>query len=96
MNINDELLSKLTRLAKLDLDEDQRASVKNDLRRILTMVDKLKEVDVEGIEPLRYITSVENDLRPDEVGEELDRRKILDNAPDRDETGSFFRVPRVV
>jgi aspartyl-tRNA(Asn)/glutamyl-tRNA(Gln) amidotransferase subunit C len=96
MNINDELLSKLTRLAKLDLDEDQRATVKNDLRRILTMIDKLKEVDVEGVEPLRYITSVENDLRPDEVGDELDRRKVLDNAPDQDEDGQFFRVPRVV
>lgn len=96
MNINDELLSKLTQLAKLDLDEDQRATVKNDLRRILTMIDKLREVDVDGVEPLRYITSVENDLRPDEVGDELDRRKVLDNAPDQDEDGQFFRVPRVV
>ncbi len=96
MNVNDELLSKLTRLAKLDLDKDQRMNVKNDLHRILTMVDKLKEVDVDGVEPLRYITSVENDLRPDEVGDELDRRKALDNAPDQDESGEFFRVPRVV
>ncbi|PHI19363.1 Asp-tRNA(Asn)/Glu-tRNA(Gln) amidotransferase GatCAB subunit C [Lewinellaceae bacterium SD302] len=96
MNVDDALLSRLTRLTKLELDTDRREQLKGDLKNILAMVDKLKEVDVEGVEPLRYLTEVENDLRPDEVAHEIDREKALRNAPDQDQDGQFFRVPRVV
>lgn len=96
MNVDDALLSKLTQLAKLELDPKRQEQLKGDLKNILAMVEKLKEVDVEGVQPLRYLTEVENDLRPDEIAHEIGREQALSNAPDQDETGQFFRVPRVV
>lgn len=96
MTVDDALLSKLTKLTKLELDDAKRDQIKGDLKNILAMVENLKEVDVEGVEPLVYLSEVENDLRPDEIAHELPREAALRNAPDQDESGTFFQVPRVV
>lgn len=96
MTVDDALLSKLTKLTKLELTGQQQEKIKGDLKNILAMVEKLKEVDVDGVEPLRYLSEVENELRPDEVAHELKREQALKNAPDQDADGQFFRVPRVV
>lgn len=96
MTIDDVLLSKLTKLSKLELDEQRTNQIKGDLKNILAMVEKLKEVNVEGISPLVYLSEVENDLRPDEIAHQLDREAALKNAPETDDNGEFFKVPRVV
>lgn len=96
MTVDDELLSHLSKLAKLDPQAEERKRLGDDLKNILAMVEKLGEVDVEGVEPLYYITDVENDLRPDAIANELPREKAMRNAPDQDEEGQFFRVPKVI
>ncbi|NJO87129.1 MAG: aspartyl/glutamyl-tRNA amidotransferase subunit C [Lewinella sp.] len=53
-------------------------------------------MDLAGVEPLRYITSVVNELRPDLVADQLDRAQALQNAPDTDAEQQFFRVPKVI
>ncbi len=96
MTVDDALLSHLAKLAKLDPSSSERQRLTGDLKNILSMVEKLQELDLEGIEPLRYITAVKNDLRPDVVANELSREVALQNAPDTDAEGKFFRVPRVI
>ena len=94
MQIDSALISRLERLARLQLDEPERAQLTTDLQRILDMVDKLSELDTTDVEPLIYLNDTENVLRDDEVGQQLTPAEALQNAPKHD--GQFFRVPKVI
>ena len=78
----------------LNLDEDQRHQAMADLNEILEMVDKLKDCDTEGIEPLTHISQYQNTFRKDEVRSHLSKVEALKNAASKD--SSFFKVPKVV
>ena len=65
MEINDDLISKLETLAKLNLNEDERTVIKNDLGNILEMIDKIQEVNTDNVEPLQYVTDEVNVFRAD-------------------------------
>ena len=94
MHITDELLKKIAKLAKLKLDGEERENLKQDFQKMLDFVDKLQEVDTEGIEPLIHITEEFNHLREDEPESPLPKEEVLKNAPNQD--GTYFRVPKVL
>ncbi|MEM1328566.1 MAG: Asp-tRNA(Asn)/Glu-tRNA(Gln) amidotransferase subunit GatC [Bacteroidota bacterium] len=94
MEINNELIRKLERLSRLELAAEERQQIKGDLNNILAMVEKLQEVNTSGVEPLVYISEVENVLRGDEVKGEMERDLALQNAPKTD--GTYFQVPKVI
>jgi len=96
MTVDEALLSRLAKLSRLSPTPQQSVRLQNDLVKILGMVEKLDELDLEAVQPLRYVTGVENVLRPDESGNHIERERALDNAPDADKEGGFFRVPRVI
>ncbi|MEL6276318.1 MAG: Asp-tRNA(Asn)/Glu-tRNA(Gln) amidotransferase subunit GatC [Bacteroidota bacterium] len=96
MTVDDALLSHLAKLAKLDPSTAERQRLAGDLKNILAMVEKLQELNLEVVEPLRYVSEVENDLRPDKVENELPREAAMNNAPDVDQEEQFFRVPKVI
>lgn len=94
MTVDDDLVLRLADLSRLAVPADRVPKLRADLERILAMVEKLNELDLDGVEPLRYVTDAERELRPDVVGKHLDRTAALENAPDHD--GAHFRVPRVI
>ena len=96
MTVDDALISRLAKLARLAPTPAQADRLRGDLKNILGMVEKLNELELDAVEPLRYVTGAENVLRPDEVRPHLDRDRALDNAPDADKEEGFFRVPRVI
>ncbi|MEL7161690.1 MAG: Asp-tRNA(Asn)/Glu-tRNA(Gln) amidotransferase subunit GatC [Bacteroidota bacterium] len=96
MTVDDQLISHLAKLSRLSPSPEQSARLQKDLAGILDMVEKLDELDLEAVQPLRYVTGVENVLRPDEAGNHLDREQALANAPDADTDHGFFRVPKVI
>ena len=96
MIVDDALISRLAKLARLAPTPARAAKLRGDLEGILKMVEKLDELDLESVRPLRYVTGQENDLRPDAAGHYIDRDLALKNAPDADTEGGFFRVPRVI
>ena len=61
---------------------------------MIGFVEKLKEVDTTGVEPLLHITDAENILREDEVEKTITKQEALLNAPQTD--GNFFIVPKVI
>jgi aspartyl-tRNA(Asn)/glutamyl-tRNA(Gln) amidotransferase subunit C len=65
-----------------------------DMTAIVNWVEKLNEVDTDGVEPLTTMSHEINVLRDDEVGEHLPHDKALQNAPKKDE--DYFRVPKVI
>jgi aspartyl-tRNA(Asn)/glutamyl-tRNA(Gln) amidotransferase subunit C len=94
MQIDATLISRLEKLARLQLDDAERTKLTGDLQRILDMVDKLRALDTTGVEPLVYMNDAINVFREDEVAHQLTRAGALQNAPKHD--GQFFRVPKVI
>ncbi len=56
MEVTVELIDKLANLARLQFDAAEKASIKNDLQRMISFVEKLKEVDTTGTAPLLHMT----------------------------------------
>jgi aspartyl-tRNA(Asn)/glutamyl-tRNA(Gln) amidotransferase subunit C len=94
MEVNDELVEKLARLARLRFDATEKDEIRSDLQRMIGFVEKLNELDLEGAEPLLHMSTEANVLREDEVGGSISRDEALKNAPVQD--GTFFKVPKVI
>ncbi|MEO6038993.1 MAG: Asp-tRNA(Asn)/Glu-tRNA(Gln) amidotransferase subunit GatC [Saprospiraceae bacterium] len=94
MQLDNELISRLEKLARLQLSDSEREKLTGDLQSILDMVDKLRELDTTGVEPLIYLNDHGHVLREDELGDQLPVEQALQNAPKHD--NQFFRVPKVI
>lgn len=62
-----------------------------ELSGILDHIDKIEELDLDGVEPTSHVIELQNVLRPDEPRPSWPRERILEGAPDAAEEG--FRVP---
>ena len=93
MGVNNKLIQDLSRLAKLKFDKKAAEKMKEDLDKIIGFVDKLSEIDTEGVEPLTYLSDEVNVLRADEIAHEVSQENALKNAPQKD--SDYFKVPTV-
>jgi aspartyl-tRNA(Asn)/glutamyl-tRNA(Gln) amidotransferase subunit C len=94
MQVDDALIDKLSRLSMLEFSEDERPQIKSDLEKMIGFIDKLKELDTTGVEPLLHISGAVNVLREDTAGNMLTREEALQNAPAHN--SNFFLVPKVI
>ena len=92
--IDDETIEYVGILAKLELSGEEKEQAKADMGRMLDYIDKLNELDTEGVEPMIHLFPVTNVFREDEVTNTDNRDKILKNAPGEKE--GMFKVPRTV
>ena len=65
MKVDNQLIKDLSHLAKLNFDEETIEEIKSDFENILGFVDKLSEIDTEGVDPLIYLSEEVNMLRSD-------------------------------
>ncbi|MCW5908587.1 MAG: Asp-tRNA(Asn)/Glu-tRNA(Gln) amidotransferase subunit GatC [Chitinophagales bacterium] len=94
MNIDNELVERLAELSKLEFGESEKEKLKKDLQGILNLVEKLQEVNVDGVEPLIYMTDEKNVLRKDAIKDMVSKEEALLNAPQKD--SDYFKVPKVI
>ena len=94
MDIDDKLVEKLAKLSKLNIEEDSKEELKENFGKILDLVEKLQEIDTDGIEPLIYMTENKNVFRKDIVENMIDKSEGLKNAPNKD--SDYFKVPKVL
>lgn len=94
MKIDKDLLYKIAHLARLEFDENTSEQMMEDMTKIITWVEKLDEVDTEGVEPLTTMSYEVNMLREDETKPHLSHERALKNAPKKD--SDYFRVPKVM
>ena len=94
MNIDNTLILKLENLARLQLSETERAAMNKDLNKMLDLVSKMDELELDDVKPLVHLTDAVNVLRPDIISEKTNRSDALKNAPKHDEEG--FLVPKVI
>ena len=81
-------------LARLRLTPDEEKKFGAQLGNILGYIEKLKELDVAGVEPTAHATPMVNVMRPDEARPSLPHNDTLRNAPAQ--AGGLFIVPKIV
>ena len=81
----------VARLARLRLSEDEIERMSRELSTVLDHIEKISELDLEGVPPTSHVVEVENVLRADEPRESRSLESVLEPAPDA--TAAGFRVP---
>lgn len=94
MSIDIDTARRVAKLARIAVPEDDLPALARELSGILTFMEQLNEVDIEGIEPMVSVTPMQLKRRADQITDGDQQDKILSNAPDARE--GFFAVPKVV
>ena len=81
----------VARLARLRLSEDEIDRMSRELSSVLDHIEKISELDLDGVPPTSHVVEVENVMRADEPRESWPVERVLEPAPDATATG--FRVP---
>jgi len=83
----------VARLARLQLSEAEVERMGAELSKVLDHIEKIRELDLEGVPPTSHVVDVTGVLRADEPRPCLPVDVALANAPDR--RGDFYGVPAV-
>ncbi len=94
MPVTVEEVRKVAHLARLTFSPEEEARLAEDLNRLLGYVEKLNELDTEGVPPTSHVLPMHNVFRDDAVNPSLPQDELLANAPSK--WRGFFRVPKVI
>ncbi|MGY6634053.1 MAG: Asp-tRNA(Asn)/Glu-tRNA(Gln) amidotransferase subunit GatC [Alkalilacustris sp.] len=92
--IDAETARKVAKLARIHVPTEDLPRLAQELSGILTFMEELNAVDVDGVEPMVSVTPMRLKRRTDAVTDGGVPDKVLANAPDARE--GFFTVPKVV
>jgi aspartyl-tRNA(Asn)/glutamyl-tRNA(Gln) amidotransferase subunit C len=94
MLLNTQDISRIARLARIELSDAENAATCDQLNGILGFIEQLQAVDTTGVEPMAHAVDVVQRLRPD-VATEIDRREAF-QAISPDVEAGLFLVPKVI
>jgi aspartyl-tRNA(Asn)/glutamyl-tRNA(Gln) amidotransferase subunit C len=94
MSVDKDTVRRIARLARLKLEEERVEPMVQELNGILAWVEELKEVDVEGVEPMTSAVDHRLKMRDDVITEPNNADALMVNAPGGED--HFFVVPKVV
>ena len=94
MSIDNQTVRKVSKLAKIKINEKEETKLIEELNNILGWVDELKKVDTDQIEPMLSVFNESMVMRKDEVSSDISEELVLKNAPES--KSGFFVVPKVV
>jgi aspartyl-tRNA(Asn)/glutamyl-tRNA(Gln) amidotransferase subunit C len=89
--IEREQVEHVAKLARLKLTDEETEKMAGELSGILEHVNRISELDLEGVEPTSHVVALENVFRPDEPRPSWKRDEVLESAPDP--ASGAFRVP---
>lgn len=87
-------VTRLARLARIDLDADAANDVREKLDAIFGLIDALQSIDTAGIEPMAHAQDVAMPLRDDVVSTENCRERYQAQAPAV--ADGLYLVPKVI
>jgi aspartyl-tRNA(Asn)/glutamyl-tRNA(Gln) amidotransferase subunit C len=94
MSINNEEIKKIAHLARINVSQAELEQVEKKLVGILTLIEKMQEVNTDSIDPMSHALDINQPLREDKVTEKDIRDKSLSLAPHSEQ--SLFIVPQVI
>ena len=83
----------VARLARLELSDEEVERMSVELSKVLDHIEKIRELDLEGVPPTSHVVDVVNALRADEPRPSLPREVVLAALPSRWTTASASRAP---
>ena len=92
--IDEEAIRHVALLARIELTDEQVATFGRQMADVVAYMDKLQDLDTDGVEPMAHALALQNVFGDDEVVESLPPEVALANAPARD--GDFYKVPKVI
>ena len=98
MSLTPDDVRRLARLARIAIEPQESGAVLDRLNRVLGLIDQMRKVDTQGIEPMAhpldaYLSNGQR-LRPDEVHEANQREAYQSVAPAVDD--GLYLVPKVI
>lgn len=93
-SLTSEQVRHVAKLSRISLSSEEIEQAKKDLGTIFEHIDRLSEVDTDGVEPLDHPTELINSYRDDSIGPVLTQQQVLLNAPEVKDV--FFDVPKVL
>jgi aspartyl-tRNA(Asn)/glutamyl-tRNA(Gln) amidotransferase subunit C len=94
MKIDTKVVDELAHLARLSYENEAKQEIVTELNKIIAFVEKLDEINADGIEPLIYMVDETNVVRKDTMKQDVSQDEGLKNAPKKD--SDYFRVPKVI
>ncbi len=88
-------IEHVTLLARLELTEEEKGLFSKQLSSILEYINKLNELNTEGVEETSHVIAVKNVFREDELRLSLLKDRALQNAPNKT-TDGFYKVPKII
>ena len=95
-NITEKEVEHIAELARIKLTEKEKDKMTKELGAILGYIDKLKEVNTEGVEPIAHITGLTDVFRSDDNPKEPaseNIKRLMEQAPDKKD--NFVKVKEV-
>jgi aspartyl-tRNA(Asn)/glutamyl-tRNA(Gln) amidotransferase subunit C len=92
--VNIEEIDRLAQLARLRFDGEEKDEILNDMNKMIDFINKLDELDTDGVEPLLFMVDETQDLRADDVVISTTQEEALKNAPLKD--SDYFKIPKVL
>ena len=94
MAISKETINYVAHLARIDLKPEELEKFSGQLTQIVEFIDKLKTLNVKGVNPTSHILPLKNILRDDQTRPSLPTGQALINAPQPKDNS--FGVPKVI
>jgi len=94
VSVTTEEIEKIAHLARLNLKEQEKEKIKEQINQILEYVKKLDELNTDDVEPFSHTLELTNVFRKDTPKASLSQEEALKNAPLKSD--KFFRVPKVI
>ena len=94
MAVTEDDVRKVADLARLQLSDQEKTLLTEELNRILSYMEKLDELDTRNVEPTSHVVPVSNPFRQDEAEAFPGRDEILALGPDVKD--GYFRVPKII
>lgn len=94
MSVDAATVRRIAHLARIAVADDEVEHLRGEINAILAFVEQLREVDVDGVEPMTSVTPMEMKKREDIVTDGDIAAAVVANAPVTED--NFFLVPKVV
>lgn len=94
MSVDQATVRRIAHLARIKVSDAEVPHLQEELNAILSFVEELKGVDVEGVVPMTSVQPMAMKKREDIVTDGNIAADIIANAPASDD--HFFVVPKVV
>lgn len=92
--INENQVSYIAQLARLELTQEEISRFAGQLKQILDHAEKISLLELDELKPTTHPMTITNVYREDKTWESLSQEEALSNAPDKE--SGMFKVPRII